>query len=40
MQVPVMYSAPYCYSSAPIETLFAHLKLGDLNPTGEPQGKK
>jgi transposase len=28
MQVPVIYSAAYCYSSAPIETLFAHLKLG------------
>ena len=33
MQVPVMYSAPYSFASAPIETLFGHLKLGDLNPT-------
>ena len=31
MQGPVIYSAAYCYSSAPIETLFAHLKLGQLN---------
>ena len=31
MQLPVMYTAPYSYSSSPIETLFAHLKLGELN---------
>ena len=35
-----MYSAPYSYDAAPIETLFAHLKLGDLNPTREPTGKR
>ena len=40
MQIPLMYSAPYSYSSAPIETLFGHLKLGDLNPAAGPQGKK
>ena len=40
MQIPVMYSAPYCYSSAPIETLFAHLKLGELNSERLPTGKK
>ena len=31
MQIPIMYSAPYSYSAAPIETLFAHLKLGEIN---------
>ena len=36
MQLPVIYSAAYCYSSAPIETLFAHLKLGQLNQNQEP----
>ena len=40
MQIPMMYSAPYSYSSAPIETLFAHLKLGELNAEHEPTGKK
>jgi len=40
MQIPVMYSAPYCYSSAPIETLFAHLKLGELNSQRQSTGKK
>ena len=32
MQLPVIYTAPYCYNSSPIETLFAHLKLGEINP--------
>ena len=31
MQLPLIYTAPYCYGSSPIETLFAHLKLGELN---------
>ena len=40
MQVPIMYSAPYLYSAAPIETLFGHLKLGELNPARQRTGKK
>ena len=40
MQVPMMYTAPYSYSSSPIETLFAHLKLGELNQDGISTGKK
>ena len=40
MQIPIMYSAPYSFSTAPIETLFAHLKLGELNPDRESTGKK
>ena len=40
MQIPIMYSAPYSYSAAPIETLFAHLKLGEINVDREPTGKK
>ena len=39
-QLPVMYSAPYCYDAAPIELLFAHLKLGELNQAGESTGKR
>ena len=40
MELPISYSAPYCYSTAPIELLFAALKLGDLNPERLPTGKK
>ena len=35
-----MYSAPYSYSSAPIETLFSFLKLDELNQDGISTGKK
>ena len=28
----VIYSGPYSFSAAPIETLFSHVKIGDLNP--------
>ena len=40
MQIPIMYTAPYSYSASPIETLFAHLKFGELNKRDEPTGKK
>ena len=30
--VKVMFSSPYSYSTAPIELLYAALKLGNLNP--------
>ena len=40
MQLPVIYSAPYCYSTAPVELAFSALKLGDLNPERLPTGKK
>ena len=40
MQVPIMYSGPYSYSAAPIETLFSHLKLGELNKANESTGKR
>lgn len=36
----MMYSGPYGYDAAPIETLFSHLKLGNLNPQNEPTGKR
>ena len=35
-----MYSGPYSYSAAPVELVFAALKLGDLNPLKLPTGKK
>ena len=40
MQVPIMFSGPYSYSAAPIETLFSHLKLGELNKDHGSTGKK
>ena len=40
MQLPIMYSAPYSFNTAPIETLFSQLKLVELNPEREPTGKK
>ena len=40
MELPIIYSAPYSYSTAPVERAFAALKLGDLNPDRLPTGKK
>ncbi len=40
MQIPLMYTAPYSYSSSPIETLFSMLKLGELNEAGDETGKR
>ena len=40
MGLPIIYSGPYCYASAPIELMFAALKLGELNPERQPTGKK
>jgi hypothetical protein len=36
----VVISAPYSYSTAPIELAFAFLKRGDLNPTAIKTGKR
>ena len=36
----VIYSGPYSYSAAPIETLFSGLKLGEMNPDNDPTGKR
>ena len=40
LQIPVIYSGPYSYSAAPIELLFAGLKIGKLVEIGEQTGKK
>ena len=40
MELPIIYSGPYSYSTAPIEKVFAALKFGDLNPNRLPTGKK
>ena len=38
--IQVVYSGPYSYSAAPIETLFGHLKLGELNHECVSTGKR
>ena len=40
LELPVMFSGPYSYSTAPVELVFSALKLGDLNPNRLPTGKK
>ena len=40
MQVPIIYSGPYSYSAAPVESIFSLLKLGELNEEGISTGKK
>ena len=39
LQIPIMYSGPYSYSSSPIELLFAELKTGELRDLTLPTGK-
>ena len=36
----VIFTGPYSYDAAPIETLFSQLKRGDLNPERLPTGKR
>ena len=38
--IQVLHTGPYSYSGAPIELLFAALKLGELNAEGQPTGKR
>ena len=40
LELQVIWSGPYSYSTAPIERLFAVLKFGEINPDGKPTGKK
>ena len=40
MEIKVIYSGPYSYTSAPIELLFGALKQGELNPDGFTTGKR
>ena len=40
MGFKVIISAPYSYSTAPIELAFAYLKQGDLNPRSLKTGKR
>ena len=40
LQLPVIWSAPYSYATAPIELIFGGLKLGEHNPDRLPTGKK
>ena len=40
LELEVIWSGPYSYSTAPVETLFATLKLGELNSDRRGTGKK
>ena len=40
LELQVIYSAPYSFSTAPIEMVFGALKTGELNPDGHKTGKK
>ena len=40
MGLNLIFSVPYSYSAAPIETLFSNLKLGELNPERVTTGKR
>ena len=40
LEIKVIYSGPYSYSSAPIELLFGGLKFGELNINKESTGKR
>ena len=40
LRLNVIFSAPYSYSTAPIELLFGGIKTGQFYPFNEPSGKK
>lgn len=40
LELQVIWSAPYSFSTAPIEMVFSTLKFGELNPEKQPTGKK
>ena len=40
LDVPVLLAGPYGYDASPCEKLFAHLKVGDVNPGDIPSGKR
>ena len=40
LNIPVMAAGPYGYDASPCEKLFAHLKVGDLNPAEIASGKR
>ena len=40
MQLPILFTGPYSYSSCPIEYLFAGLKNTQLLSVAQPSGKK
>ena len=40
LKLDVIYSGPYSYDDTPIELVFGHLKLGELNTEQQATGKK
>ena len=39
-QIPAVLAGPYGYDGSPCEKLFAHMKVGDLNPADIATGKR
>ena len=40
LQLDIIWSGPYSYDAAPIELVFGHLKLGEINTECQKTGKK
>ena len=40
LRLPIVYAGPYAYDGSPCEKLFAHLKVGDINPDAIKTGKR
>ena len=40
LDIPMLATGPYGYDASPCEKLFAHLKVGDLNPGDIASGKR
>ena len=40
LRMPVVFAGPYAYDASPCEKLFAHLKVGDINPEDVKTGKR
>ena len=40
MELRVIFTGPYSFTSAPIELMFSALKKGEINPDKRPTGKK
>ena len=40
LKLDIIWSAPYSYDAAPVEKVFGHLKLGELNTEQQKTGKK
>ena len=40
LEIPVLFTGPYSYDGSPVELFFAYFKNQNINPYGNPTGKK